>query len=119
MNDSPVYVAPAEVHTDDFVIQVRFDAEPWFRQADDSQILELARCGYGGDYPADDVARFFENTNTSPEIRRLFEYLDVIRNLPEKKDCCGFECHVDAMAAKKWILSYRPGLYELLSNANG
>lgn len=41
----------AEVHTDDHIYEVNFDAEPWFAQASDKEILEVAECGWGGDYP--------------------------------------------------------------------
>ena len=34
---------PAEVHTDDHVFQVKFDAVEWFNQASDGEIHELAK----------------------------------------------------------------------------
>lgn len=101
---------PAEAHSDDRNVEVDFDAAPWFAQASDKDILALAECGFGGDYPADEVARFF--TPAEPRMDDLFRYLEIIRADPAKKDCCGFECHVDHKAALAWIKANRPAIAE-------
>jgi len=46
----------AECHSDDNVIKVSFDAEPFLIQATNDQIKDLIACGLGGDYGADRVA---------------------------------------------------------------
>jgi len=103
------HVIPAEAHSDDWNVQIKFDAEKWFAQAGDEEILALAKCGFGGDYPADRVAEFFDKEN--PDIRGLFFYLGAIKDNPLKKDCCGFECRVAPGAALLWIQKNRPDLY--------
>lgn len=98
----------AEAHSDDRNVEVEFDVTPWFQQASDGEIRELARCGWGGDYPADEVARFFE-TKTR-EMTRLFEYLELVREDWSKKDLRGFECHVDPEDAMQWLKKKRQRL---------
>ena len=39
----------AEVHSDDYAATAKFDAAPWFEQATDEAIEQLAKCDYGGD----------------------------------------------------------------------
>jgi hypothetical protein len=67
-----------EVHTDDYVAEAKFDAEPWFQQATDKQILALAGCQFGGDYPADEVAQWFDGKHE--EVSDVFRYLGHKRN---------------------------------------
>ena len=69
-----------------------FDCTPWFEQAADEDIVALADCGWGGDYPADQVAEYFEYNNHYPEIVALFQY---------KRS--GFECHVNETEAVAWL----------------
>ncbi|MEO8286533.1 MAG: hypothetical protein ABI670_08870 [Chloroflexota bacterium] len=38
----------AEAHSDDWAIQVKFDAAPYLAQASPDDIKELAECGWGG-----------------------------------------------------------------------
>lgn len=98
----------AEVHSDDRTHEVKFDAEPYLVQASDKEIEELIECGWGGDYPADEVAEFFQGKNN--EIEALFEHLHSIRDLRSHKDMCGFECHVDEGEAMAWVAANRPHL---------
>lgn len=103
---------PAEVHSDDRVHEVKFDAAPYLRQCDDADIAALVECGWGGDYPADEVAEFFAQKNL--EIGALFDYLHRIRDRRSHKDSCGFECHLDTEAAEAWVRRNRPHLADLL-----
>jgi hypothetical protein len=91
----------AEVHSDDYIHEANFDATKWFEQASDEEILALARCEWGFDYPADYVAKFFEGKNH--ELDDLFEYC-------RKKHGVGFECSVEAGPALAWIERNRPHL---------
>lgn len=92
------FTIPAECHSDDRVVEINFDALEWFEQATDKQIHSLVDCGFGGDYPADEVSIFFGQTTTE----RLSTYLTFVR--------CGFECYVDEDAAISWIRANRPHL---------
>ena len=99
----------AEVHTDDYMYydespdedhRTGFDATGWFEQASEKEILELAEIGWGGNYPADDVAWWAEDGIPHPQIQSMFRYTQA-RNI-------GFECHVDGKAAMAWLLAHKP-----------
>ena len=92
------FIIPAEAHTDDQKVKVEFDAIHWFQGASAYDIAKLAACGWGGDYPADNVAELCANHD--PELQRIFDYLKIV-NHPETT--CGFECRVNAEAAFKWL----------------
>lgn len=94
------FIIPAETHSDDYAIELKFDALPWFEQASVKEINALRDCGYGGDYPADAVAEFFSGGGT----KFLFDYLASKRG----GEPCGFECHVNGGAAEKWLKKNRP-----------
>jgi hypothetical protein len=98
----------AECHSDDYKYRIAFDAAPFFEAAADDEIRALERCGWGGDYEADDVARFCEDR--SDGLRRLFEYLSHEPTMPLSKDKVGFECHVDAASARRWLEANRAAL---------
>src|SRR5438045_9016152 len=88
----------AECHSDDHIIEVTFDAEPWFEQASDEAVVQLASCGWGNDYPADDVASFVAGMNQ--DVQRVFTYLKLVAC---KRDHPGFECTVERSCAIEWI----------------
>ena len=94
---------PAECHSDDFVFDAKFDAEPWFAHASDGEITDLAACGWGGDYPADAVAQHFDKEGCR-DVENVMEYAR------RKKDM-GFECSVDGGAAMRWVRDNRPALF--------
>jgi len=62
-------VIKATVHDDEWRYDVKFDALPWFQQASDEDILNLAKVDWGGDYEADGVAEFCEDTDAN--VKRL------------------------------------------------
>ena len=95
----------AECHSDDRASEVEFDATPWFERASNKEIADLARCGWGGGDPADAVAEFCSDTDEN--VKKVFDYLNIIKDDPSKKDCCGFECHVDQEDAVAWIRVHR------------
>lgn len=97
------FVIPAECHSDDRAVEIQFDALKWFEQASDEEIADLVLCGFGGDYPADIVADYFDCSTTRP----LFFYLEEI---VDRLKSCGFECYVNEEAARKWIGEHRPNL---------
>ncbi len=98
----------AECHSDDRCVEVNFDATPWFEQATDKQITELANIGWGGDYPADDVADFMEKTNS--EIQQMKTYI----GLRQRIETIGYECHVSPEEARSWLKANRPVLFAAL-----
>jgi hypothetical protein len=95
------FIVPAEVHSDDYEQETKFDALPWFQQASDEEIVALAKCEWGGDYPADAVAQHLSDSD--PEIQTVLEWA-------EDHDGIGFECHVEEAAARKWIAENKPHL---------
>ncbi|HET6843525.1 MAG TPA: hypothetical protein VFK06_17870 [Candidatus Angelobacter sp.] len=96
---------PAECHTDDYVVEATFDAEQWFSQASDEEIVDLASCGWGGDYAADRVAEFIAGFHE--QVSSVFIYLRIVAY---KKDRPGYECFIDPAAAMTWIGEHRPHL---------
>jgi len=102
----------AECHSDDRNVEVAFDATPWFKQASNKDILDLAGCGWGGDYPADEVAEWMADrrSKAGKRIAEMFKYLEIIHGDPAKKNTQGFECHVDEDSARKWLAKNRPAL---------
>lgn len=106
----------AETHSDDYRVEVPFDAEPWFAQASDAAIVALAACGWGGDFPADAVAQGMSDVD--PEVAALFDYLESVNaHRGPDTDPCGFECHVHDDAALAWLKTMRPALYATLTAA--
>jgi hypothetical protein len=92
----------AECHSDDFAVEVKFDAEEWFKTADDDMIKDLASCDWGGDYAADRVA--MEMAIVDEEINKMFDYVNAREEI-------GFECHVDENDAMAWLRENKPALY--------
>ena len=88
----------AEVHSDDYAATAKFDAAPWFEQATDEAIEQLAACDYGGDYAADAVAEW--SAKLFDAVADVFHYDELAR--------CGFECHVNPDDAEAWIAANRP-----------
>lgn len=99
---------PAEAHSDDFVFEVKFDATKWFDQANEQQLLALIACGFGGDYPADEVA--IDTAKQNEELAHLFVYLNALFGT---RKSCGFECFVDEVAALLWLKKHRPYVVDL------
>lgn len=107
MQETPNFVIPAKCHSDTHHIQIDFDAVEYFSQCDFQDVVDLANCQWGGDYPADRVAEWFKETTT----KTLFTYLDCIAESPACEDMRGFECEVDDEAATKWLRENRPDVY--------
>ncbi len=75
----------ARCYSDDRNVDVEFDATLWWAQASEEQKQALRDCGWGGDYPADEVAIFMADHDEG--VKRMFTYLEIID--------IGFECHVE------------------------
>ena len=98
----------AEAHSDDRMFEVPFDATFWFQQASDQEILKLAKCDWGGDYPADHVAEFM--ADHFPYLASMFKY--IIR-----RDT-GFECYVTGPEAMAWLKANKPELAKQIQEAD-
>ncbi|MBS1722526.1 MAG: hypothetical protein JSS66_05905 [Armatimonadetes bacterium] len=95
----------AEVHDDEFKLTARFDATPWFAQASDDDILDLAIIGWRGDAPADKVAEFFEGMPTGePSVDDVFA--------SARQHDCGFDVSVEPNDALTWVKANRPQLMD-------
>lgn len=99
----------AECWSDDRVYEVSFNAVEWFRQASTDDILALAKCGWRGDYPADEVALYVQHTLPhNSDLSVLFDYC-------ARKHEIGFECSVDENSARHWLKIHRPILEDHLA----
>lgn len=95
----------AEVHSDDFARTADFDATPWFLEASKGAIVELAECGWRGDYPADRVAQFIARQN--PEVEKVLDYATLQSEM-------GFECSVNEADARAWLKENRKAVLAYL-----
>lgn len=95
----------AKCYSDDHVVERKFDATRWLKQASDEEILELVQCEWGGDYPADIVAEHMANHDFG--VDEMFTYIRIRQDAGISE---GFECHVTADDAKAWIKKNRPYL---------
>jgi hypothetical protein len=89
---------------DHHVYEVDFDAQRWFTQASDNEILALAAAGWGRAEAADRVALFFE---AEPPVSDVFTFVHAMNG---RRDAPGFECDVDDEDAMDWLDVHRPEL---------
>jgi hypothetical protein len=96
----------AEAHSDDYKATAKFDATPWFAQASDDSILQLARQEWGGDYAADAVAHHLGEEEGYEQLAAMFAYLD---GRPQKPngETVGFEVHIHRGDAVRWLIENR------------
>ena len=106
--DDSAALIKAEVHSDDFIWKVDFDAVDWFKQASPKEIVDLHKIDWRGDYPADVVAEFFAGINDD-----IGSTLDHCRKLHRLRPM-GFECSVNAKDALLWLADNRPEVFKLL-----
>lgn len=98
----------AEVHTDDRVYEVVFDAVKWFEKATDEQILSLATEGWGCDATSDEIPL---GSGPNPDIQALFDYLG---HKNKGGTELGYGCTVDEMDARNWIKVNRKLLWSTM-----
>lgn len=89
----------AKVWSDDLKKQAEFDATPWFMEASKGAIVELAECGWRGDYPADRVAQFMAR-HGNEDVERVLDYATLMSEM-------GFECSVNEDDARAWLQANR------------
>lgn len=95
----------AEVHDDNHTHHVSFDAEEWFKSAEDYQIRELAKEGWTGSYVSDSVAI----QSSDPAVRRFFDLLESANAFFPQG--LGFEVLVIKDDAMDYLAMERPDLF--------
>jgi len=103
------FTIPAECHSDDHAVECPLDAAPWFKRATTREIVALAKCDWGGDYPADQVA--LNMAGRDEDVRFMFRYIEVRKKLGQD---IGFECNVQETEARAWLKKNRPRVYSEL-----
>jgi hypothetical protein len=105
----------AEVHDDNHIFEVEFDATPYFAQASLEEIVELAQTDWAYDYPADAVALFFEDgPHKIDEIEDLMEYT---RRTQGRRGAIGFGCSVTSEDVYAWLEAEHPDWVEAVKKA--
>lgn len=99
----------ARVHSDDRVVEVEFDATPYFMQATFLDLVNLNDCDWGWDYAADAVAEFCRK-----KCKKLFDYLELI-NSDRQGDLIGFECFITSEHVLAWLKKHKPWWHRLLT----
>lgn len=97
---------PADVISDDHHFKARFNANPWFIQASDEDILRLYRTGWGRSEVGDAIVHFCERRN--PDIGDVMDYTQLRSKTNEP---VGFECVVDPESAMAWLKAHRPTMH--------
>jgi len=90
----------ATAASDDGVLEVTFDAAPYFEEASDKEIVALATSGYGPGEAANAVASLL--AQDSDPVAFLFAYLE--------ESEVGFSCQVSSDAAEAWLSAHRSQL---------
>ena len=94
----------AEVHSDDRRAEAEFDSRPILAQIDHGWLLDIARCDWGGDKPADDIALMAEKFDDG--VRAVLEYMRTAE--------CGFECTMHGEGVMTWLKDNRPDTWDWL-----
>jgi hypothetical protein len=105
-------IISAEVHSDDHLHEVTFNALPWFEAATDEEIFALYQIGWGGEAEADAVALALESS--VPDIAALYQYTLTTKDF---KNPVGYECDVESDDAMAWLQTNRPELYARIQEA--
>ena len=99
----------AEIHSDDRVFEVSFEASSWFVGASAGDILTLAQEEWGRCEEADAIGRRFES---NPRVATLFKYIQA--KSAGSRDTMGFEVTVNEIDAMVWLRQQRYGLWAQL-----
>lgn len=98
--------------TDDNVFDVLFEAEPWFIDASDDDIVKLFYDGLSDSYESDEVGRFCCENSKNKYLECLFIYLEYIAEYKNHPVAIGFSIRIDTNDALKWVKENRPGIYK-------
>lgn len=97
----------ATCYSDDHLVTVHFDAVPYLKTATDIAIVDIFKCGFGGDYAADHCAEFFEKGET----KAVFDHTHIMRRNGGEM---GFECNLEQRDVLHWVQKNRPSVLQLL-----
>jgi len=95
----------AYVRWDNEEMNVPFEANLWFEQATDEEIIALQAIDWGGNMESDEVARFMETHDEY--VRDLMLQLDKYNHDNPHEDLMGFECYISGERAKMWLGVHR------------
>lgn len=98
----------AHARSDDGVVEVIIDAQPFLRQAEKEEIQGLIDCGWRGDYAADEIYHRACSAGCA-EAKKLEAYLGLGPKMLNGDDV-GFEVSVDEEEVRAWISAHRPEL---------
>ncbi len=98
----------AKVTDDDAVVEIPFDASPWFEQATDDEILKASSVDFCGGYECDVIADYMRDKDE--EVGKFFNYLEALNEI----QASGFFCTIDELSAIEWLKSNRPHLAKQL-----
>lgn len=97
----------AEVHSDDNLHKVRFDATEYVAQASLEELIEMAQAEWAYDLPLDRVALFYED-----KIPKISVLLDYCRKSRDTGNQIGFECSIsDEKKLMQWLQIKRPTVF--------
>lgn len=106
-------VVSAKVSSDDREHSCTFDAEAWFKQATDDQIIDLATEHYGHDFTSDAIVIFMGKQLDG--VKTMMDYVAGLKGVPGKSDVAGYGCEVDDIQAIAWVEKNRPHLLPRLT----
>lgn len=101
--------ASANAWSDDFKIEVTFDARHYLAKATEKELLELEGIDWRGDYAADDVY-LSATAGGDEDARKLETYLAKSPVMPNG-DQVGFEVEVDQDEAMAWLKEHRADMH--------
>lgn len=93
---------PAYARSLDGVFEARFDALPYFLDADDQELMELYKADFSG-LPAAELAYSLRDLE---DLARLFAQVERVHDGVS----LGFQCEVEREPALEWISANRPEL---------
>jgi methionyl-tRNA synthetase len=105
-----------QCHSDDYFVNLEFDASEYFQDAEIGDLIELSHHDWKHCQAADEIAYFYGQDNA----HRLFEYLENRPLMPDG-DPVGFECEVNPAEAMAWLRRHRkdqPSPFKKILKAN-
>lgn len=102
----------ARAVTDDEVFDVPFEAEPWFIDASDDDIVKLFDDGLSDSYQSDVIGYFCCENSNNKYLECLFTYLEYTNKYKNHPVAIGFSIRIDTKDALKWVKENRPTIYD-------
>jgi hypothetical protein len=106
------FIIHARAVTDDGVFNVLFEAEPWFVDASDDDIVKLFDDGLSDSYQSDIIGRFCCENGNNKYLECLFTYLEYIAEYKNHPVAIGYSIRINTKDALKWVKENRPAIYE-------